>query len=167
MTEQQTLELLYERYMACVQANLEAQAVWVAARNALQERPEYQALETAHAAYLETENAASGALEAVKFATVMAFQATGERQPHPYAGIIRVDQKPQYEERMAFEWVKARPDYRYLIIPESLNRKGFEKLVRHLVEGGMTPKADNQGLGETLVEWLPVPVASVKIREDA
>lgn len=166
MNDEETLEQLYNRYMDALERQMETELDARAAMNTLQALPEYAAMDTADQAARAARQAADEALAAVKAAVVDAYQNTGKRQPHPYAGVLRIDRRPAYDPALALVWVKARPDYAHLVIPEAVDRKGFEKLARALDTAGMPPRLDNGGVPVPVVEWQEVPVTSVRIREE-
>lgn len=162
-----TLELLYERYMDCLEAQVEASSVARATEEALHALPEYQEHERALLAARAAHQAADEALAAVKQAVMTAWRETGDRQPHPYAGVLRIDRRPVYDEKLALRWLRERSDYRHLIVPETVDRKGFEKLARALDSAGAPPLLDNgEGPAMPVVTWDNVPVISVRVRED-
>lgn len=160
------LNVLYDLYMDRVEEQIAAVAAMNAAEVAMRARPEYQAWQEAVAQAEQAAGLMESALDAVEAAVASAFQETGERQPHPYAGIIRVDTKAKYNPHLVLKWLRARPDYKHLIVPESVDRKGFEKLARALTGAGAAPTYDNGGIDFPLVDWEEVPVVRVKVRED-
>ena len=161
------LTAAYEHYMTCVETQIEAEAAARAAMEALRALPEYAAMDTADQAARAARQAADEALAEVKAAVVDAYQNTGERQPHPYARVLRIDRRPAYDPALALVWVKARrPDYDHLVIPEAVDRKGFEKLARALDTAGMPPRLDNGGVPVPVVEWDEIPVVRVVIAHE-
>lgn len=152
------LNVLYDVYMDQVEEQIAADGVLHAAEAEMRATPQYRMFEAAQKLAADAAALTASALAAVKEAVGAAFNATGERQPHPYAGIIRVDTKARYNEANALAWVKARPDYAHLVVPESLDKRGFEKLARNLEASGVTVGV--------IDEWIQVPVVSVRPRED-
>lgn len=161
-----SLAELYEQYMAALEAQIEAEAVFVTADNALCQTAEYQAKEAAAQEWAAAKRAANDTLAAIKEAVGAEFLATGDRQPHPYAGVQRIDRRPRYNDYVALRWLKARPDYRDLVVPESVNRRGFEKLARALDGAGMPPCYEDDGIDIPVVEWDDIPVVAVRMRPD-
>jgi hypothetical protein len=159
-----TLAELYERYMELQEEESAAAATLHAAEVALEQVPAHQAVVNARTELGAARQQADAALAAVKAATIATFQETGDRQPHPYAGILRIDTKPRYMEYLALQWVERRPDYKHLIVPASLDRRGFEKLARALAQNGIEPCYTDDVCDVPLVAWDEVPVVSVKIR---
>lgn len=161
-----TLSDLYDRYMALVEAQFAADCEARAAINALEATSEYITANRLTLVAGDARAATEAALAEVKAAVAEAFTSAGDRQPHPYAGIARVDRRPVYDPRLALRWVRERPDYHHLIVPETVDRKGFEKLARALDGAGLPPILDNGDYAEPVVEWDEIPVVSVKLRPD-
>lgn len=166
MSESPTLSALYDRYMECVEIASEAAAAARAAAATVAALPEYQAAEEAAANATAAELAMDAALDAVKAATAEQFFSTGDRHPHPHAAILRIDRRPRYNERRALAWLTARPDYRHLVVPESVNRRAFEKLARALDSAGMPPCYEDAGIDVPLIDWDEIPVVAVTMRPD-
>lgn len=161
-----TLAELYEAYMSCSDEQMLTTAALNAANAALQATPEWAAREAANFADARAAAATEEALAAVKLAVGTEFLATGDKQPHPYAGVLRIDRRPVYDPRLALRWVKERPDYAHLVVPEAVDRRGFEKLARALADAGCPPVLANGPIAEEFVEWAKQPIVSVRIRSD-
>lgn len=160
-----TLDELYEAYMDSLEKQIEAEAAARAALDALRALPEYAAMDATDQAARAALRSANEALAAVKAAVANAFQETGDKQPHPYAGVLRIERRARYSEHVALRWLKERPDYQHLIVPEAVDKRGFEKLLRALEEAGCAPSYDDgSGLDVPVVEWDKVPVVRVSIR---